>query len=194
MLRDGAFSHCKVWESLGDAWQRKCDRVGLSRWFAFAKGIREFVPLWHKRAAGSLYLVLNEGVFKGQSPSELVKLRVAPAPTTGDDIPSERTAAGPTLKQLRAATQNTLHLVATVLMDEHMYHLAKLLSRVLQPVQEAHSAQRVSCRSILCGGFRDGRDVDLVRRVSGWVCLFPSKCQELPACTLSPTPLAPIVR
>lgn len=137
----------QVWDTLADAWQKKCDRVGLSRWFAFAKGIRQFMPLWHKRAVGTTYLVLNEGMFKGKSPAELVKLKISAAPVPGEDIASERTGAGPTLKMLRAATQNTLHLVATVLMDEHMYHIGRLLSCVLQPVQEAHSKQRASCRS-----------------------------------------------
>ena len=145
-----------------------------------SKGIRQFVPLWHEGAAGSLYFVLNEGILKGQSPAELVKLRLAPAPTIGEGIPSERTAAGSTLKMLRAATQNTLHLVATVLMDEHMSHIARVLSAVLQPVQAAHSAQRVSCRSIWLLGFRDGgRSVSTVfracdARVTGVECSFRS--------------------
>ena len=139
----------KVWNALPDAWQRKTDRVGLSRWFAFAKGIAAFITIWHRRALGTLYQVLWEGMFKGQSPANLAKLRLTAAPTRAEDVVGERTGVTASVQQLRAATRNTQELVVTVLMDEHLRKVARMLALLLKPVQEAHSMQLKRCRS--CG-------------------------------------------
>ena len=149
----------KVWNALPDAWQRKTERVGLSRWFAFAKGIAAFIPIWHKRALGTLYQVLCEGMFKGQSPANLVKLRLTSAPGSAEDVSGERTGVTASVQQLRAATRNTQELVVTVLMDEHLCKVARMLALLLKPVQMAHSMQRSRCRS--CGKNQ------LYRRVRG---------------------------
>lgn len=142
-------SHTQVWRDLPETFNAKSLRVGMSRWFAVHKGLCQLLPQWHSRALVTLYQVLQQGMTSGKAPAELLKIVPQALPQGGADMPGETTKQpGADLQKLRAATKNTLWLVATMLNDSQVHALAHVVAFCLQPIQEAHSNQRHRCRSL----------------------------------------------
>lgn len=137
----------EVWRGLPDVFNSKCQRVGMSRWFAVYKGLRALLPQWHSRALVVAYQVLQQGMTAGKAPADLLKIVPNVLPHGGADMPGESTKQpGAELSKLRAVTKNTLSLVATMLNDNQVHALAHIVVFCLRPIKEAHSSQRHRCR------------------------------------------------
>lgn len=142
-----------MWRSLPEAFSRKTDKVGVSRWFATHKGLKSFLPLWHRRALVTVYQVVQSGVDRGRAPAELLRYVARAAAGADEDVTKERTGQpAADAQKLRQQTRNTLELVGTVLLDDELLATARIMVMCLDPIQKFHSLQRVQCRSHGCVG------------------------------------------
>lgn len=137
----------EVWGGLGDVWDRKIEKVGSSRWFGYKRSMERYATMWSRRLLIMLYLCLSQGRLKNAANASAVLSKVS-APAVGEDPPKENTGEGAqTVHTMRALCGNTLELCAVVLGDPNMKLMNRIICRVMDPVDQAHSAQNRACRS-----------------------------------------------
>eukprot|EP00972_Heterocapsa_arctica_P116257 16452222-Heterocapsa_arctica.AAC.1 len=138
----------RYWQELPEAWARKNDKIGMSRWFGFVKAMRSLLPIWHKRLVVVYIMCLNEGLLLDGLPSTLDARISSGAPGSSADEPKARTTHQPEeLQALRRATKNTLELQALVMGDPQTHRAVKTILVALGPMNENHSKQNKQCRS-----------------------------------------------
>ena len=160
ILRDQGEEHRKgeegiariVWDGLEAAWAKKAPKVAPSRWFGLIKSLHDFLPLWHRRLLTNLYLCYTTGLKVHADKNSIIKeMGREVVPETVEPEDSEKQSTGrehPLLRRLRKASKNTLQLQTTILADEGMRCLSKVVTEVFSPLELGHGVQVRDCKSV----------------------------------------------
>ena len=136
-----------MWSSMPLAVTKKTCKVATTRWFQYVVSVAVFMRTRVRRLLLSLFVSLQLGMFRHGRAADMVKVQVA-ATKDGEDIPKASTSVDqPEVQAMRRACANTFCFTTSMLADGHIWRLNRIITELLQPLQQWHSEQNRTNRS-----------------------------------------------
>ncbi len=134
-------------QNIPKAFEKKNEKVGLSRWFQLIISLRMLMPKRFTRLLVTTYLCLQTGAFKkGQGADALLK--VPDCKHASPDVPKSSTGIDTEeVRKVRNQFTNSLAFCAACLGDSAIWDQLQVINLAMEPLQHWHSAPHKHNRS-----------------------------------------------